>query len=136
MYKSIGYLNYHHSYWLTLEVDQGIADFYRALIPKYMYPQQQKYPAHITIIRPERELPKNLGFWGKYHKQSVEFYYDPEIIVGQKFFWLNAFSTRLEEVRGELGLPIVDGYREAPEGFNKFFHLTVANRKYDQIVLR
>lgn len=128
---STGTLRYsfNDGYKLIVEVDQGISDYYRSLIPKYIVANPPRYPAHITVVRSYKETPTNLEPWGKYEGEKVEFFYDPEIKSGRVFHWLNAFCKRLEDIRLELGLPVVSEYTLPPEGFVKCFHITVANQK-------
>lgn len=136
LYKSVGTLQYHSGYKLTLDVDINIAFYYKSLIPLWLHPQPQRYMPHITIVRPKYELPVHKQFWGKYRNEKIEFYYDSWIHSGKEYFWLNVFSVRLEQIRAELGLYIDDKFTKPPEGFRKCFHMTIANRKNDQIVLR
>jgi hypothetical protein len=132
LHNSEGRLSYRkegNSYGLTVQVDQGISDFYRSLIPKYYDWQQQKYPAHITVVRIHKEVPKNLEHWGKYNNKKIKFAYSGMIHDGTVYWWLNAFSTELEDIRLELGLPVRSEYTLPPEGFTKCFHITLSNKK-------
>ncbi len=114
-------------YKLVVEVDQGIADFYRALIPKARGVNRQRYGAHISVVR--KEVPLDLSKWGKYHGEEVEFTYDNEVKWGQVYYWLNCFSKKLEDVRTELGLPVSSQYTRPPGSWIKCFHMTVGNVK-------
>jgi hypothetical protein len=67
--------------------------------------------------------------WGKYEGQEIDFSYENVIHSGTVYYWLNAFSTKLEEIREELGLPVSSQYTLPPEGFVKCFHITIANQK-------
>ena len=132
LYKATGKLRYTRGYWLLLDSDQGIADFYRALMPKSMDVIRPRYEAHITVIRPDTETPQNLDFWRAHEGEIIEFYYEPIIRTGESgvYYWLNCFSKRLEEIRLELGLPVAAVYTIPPDGFRKCFHMTVANRTH------
>jgi hypothetical protein len=130
LYQSKGILRYSIvdiGYKLIVEVDQGISDFYRRLIPKARYVKPQMYSAHISVVR--RETPPNLEFWGKYDGEEIEFWYDTDIKWGKVYYWLNTFSERLEFIRTELGLPVSSEYTRPPEGFIKCFHCTIGNTK-------
>lgn len=132
LFKSVGILKYEsaraYDYKLALYADQGISDFYRSMIPKWIaVPKPQMYPAHISIVR--KEVPQNLEFWGKYEGERVEFYYENEVKFGKVYCWLNCFCNRLEEIRSELGLPVDSPYTLPPEGFYKCFHMTIGNFK-------
>lgn len=127
MFSSKGPLRYNSNYKLIVEVDQDLSDYYRSLIPKWLPVQQQRWPAHISVIR--KEIPLNLDYWGKYEGEEVEFYYDPIIQYGTVYYWLNVFCKRLEEIRVELGLPISSEYTRPPDCFEKVFHMTLGNKK-------
>ena len=86
-------------------IDQSISDYYRALIPKYYYVKSQAYHAHITIVRLGKEQPKNMEFWGRYEGRRIGFSYSPIIQRDDKYFWLNAYSEEIGDIREELGLP-------------------------------
>lgn len=116
-------------YRLVLEVNQELADYYFSLIPKWKNPQRPRWPAHVTVVRQEKEVPVYLEHWGKYEGEPVPFVYSPVIHSGKVYFWLNIFCVRLEEVRRELGLPVRSEYTIPPEGFTKCFHCTLANVK-------
>ena len=89
--------------------------------------QRGKYPAHITVSR--NEAPVNIEAWKKYDGEAVEFFYTPGIKQGKIYYWLDVYCVRLEDIRLELGLPVVNLYEPPLPGFRKRFHLTVANIK-------
>lgn len=114
-------------YRLVVEADQQLADYYRALIPKYKNVNRQRYGAHISVVR--KETPVNLDFWGKYEGLEIDFLYDTEVKWGTVYYWINCFSKKLEEIRTELGLPVSSQYTRPPDSFIKCFHLTIGNSK-------
>jgi hypothetical protein len=132
LYKSVGVLKYTDvstaGIKLIVEVDPGIVDYYRALIPPW-YPKlnRQMYAPHISVVR--RETPPNMDVWGKYEGENVEFFYSNVVHSGTVYWWLNVFCKRLEEIRLELGLPVDSPYTLPPEGFDKCFHMTLGNCK-------
>lgn len=131
IYESTGVLRYTTTpeYRLVVNIDQDLADYYRSLIPKWKLVNRPRWPAHITIVRPGKEEPVNLEFWGKYEGESLQFLYDSHIHKGEVYYWLNIWSIRLEEIRKELGLPVSTQYTIPPKGFVKTFHCTIANIK-------
>ena len=129
MFESVGKLRYSGEYRLVVEVDPELARYYRALIPSWLPANRPRWPAHITIVRPEKEVPIHLEYWGKYEGDSVPFLYDPEIKSGKIYYWLNIWCKRLEDIRTELGLPVRSEFTLPPEGFVKCFHCTIANMK-------
>ena len=112
---------------LILQVDSEIGRYYKSLIPKYISCNKQKFQTHISVVR--KVIPPNMQFWNKYQGKSVEFEYDNEIHFCETYFWINAFSTELEFIRSELGLPLGSKIK-APHGFMHTFHITLGNRKY------
>jgi hypothetical protein len=130
LFESVAILRYNIvkiGYRLVAETEQDIANYYRKLIPKYKCVKRQMYPAHISVVR--YETPLNLDAWGKYEGQEVEFTYDSEIKNGTVYYWLNCFSTKLEKVRTELGLPVSSEYTRPPDSWTKCFHMTIGNIK-------
>lgn len=115
---------------LVLEIDPGISAFYRSLIPKWFTANPQAAFPHITIVR--RGRPKDTRAWGRYEGERVTFEYDPYIQTdGHKYWWLNCYSHRLEEIADELGLEFIDhpGYAKPVKGYRKVWHTTIANMK-------
>lgn len=108
--------------WVVLEVDQGISDFYRAMVPKSQFIRPQMYSAHITVVRLGREEIKNYDVWGKYEGEQVPFTYSNNIKTMGPYYYLDAWSPRLVEIRKELGLG------EMREGYAAF-HITIGNKK-------
>jgi hypothetical protein len=131
MFKATGILSYDasDSYRLTVEVNHQLAAYYRSLIPKYLRAKPPRWPAHITVVRPIKETPVKLEHWGKYHGEKVEFLYEPYVHFGKMYYWLNILCKELEDIRLELGLPVVSPYTLPPDGFGKYFHCTIANCK-------
>jgi len=130
LFESSGPLRYscdkEYGYKLIVEVDQDLSDYYRSLIPKWFDVDPQKYPAHISVIR--HEVPVNLEYWGAYEGEDVKFCYSPEVRRGKVYWWLNAFSCRLREIRRELGLPDHSEFSRPPDG-RHCYHITVGNSK-------
>ena len=129
LHESVGVLRYTElpAIKLIVEVDPGISDFYRALIPKHIRSNRQMYAPHISVVR--KEIPPNMDVWGKYEGHEVVFTYSNRIHMSQNYVWLNVFCTRLEEIRRELGLRVHSDYTLPPEGFNHCFHTTIGNFK-------
>lgn len=123
MFSSKGILSYGPEERVLIWVDRSIAEYYRSLIPKYIFIQPQKYPAHITVVRSGRETP-DMSHWGKYEGEEIEFAYDGKIkFDGGVYYYLDVICERIAEIRMELGLP---RYRF---GDNKKYHITIGNSK-------
>ena len=125
LYESLGILKYIEKPLLKviLELDQEIVNYYRNLISKHLYVKRQYYNAHISVIR--NQIPLNMYNWNKYNGENIKFYYSNVINNDDIYYWINAYSIRLEDIRTELGLDninIFDG--EMHFGFNKRFHIT------------
>ena len=132
LYSSIGTLRYSETkFWAVVDVDQGIMDFYQAMIPKYIKFSKPLYPAHISVVR--KETPTKTDAWLRYQGEKIEFQYSPYIHSGEIYMWLNVFCKRLEEIRKELGLPNQIWADNPPaSGFEKCFHMTVCNFKNEK----
>jgi hypothetical protein len=130
LYNSIGTLRYGYSH-LILDIDPEITRYYRSFLPKSLYVKLPLYPAHVSIVRKESSLflEKVSHLWGKYEGEKVEYVYSPLIHNRGVYFWLNAFSIRLEEIREELGLPLISYYKDIPERYKHTFHSTMGNIK-------
>lgn len=128
LHTSVGRLRYaQNSFWLCVDVNQDIANMYLALLPKAWQPQRPKWPAHITVVRDEP--PPNEAAWKKYDGQPLEFYYLSGVKQGKIYWWLDVYCKQLEEIRLELGLPVVNLFEPPLPGFRKRFHMTIANCK-------
>lgn len=132
MIASNGKLQYGPGLRAVVWVDPAIAKLYLKLIPKYYYPQPQMYPAHITVVRLNLEVIKNMAVWNKYEGESVPFSYDNKINFDGTYFYLNVQSERIGEIREELGLP---RFRFSDLGADKqCYHITIANVKQQEKV--
>lgn len=131
MFSSVGKLKYEkgnvYQYKLALYIDREISRYYRSLIPKWIKPNSQMYPPHVSVVR--NEVPLNLDAWGKYENEPIKFYYENIVRFGKVYCWLNVFCKRLEDIRLELGLPVDSQYTLPPEGYVKCFHSTIGNFK-------
>lgn len=135
MHNTTGYLKYsilttkqYTGYMLVVEkVDPGIAQFYRALVPKSKFIRSQMHYPHISVVR--KETPTILDSWGKYDGKLVEVTYDSYVHNDDRYYWLNVYSKELENIRAELGLQPKDRYLMPPEGFTSVFHMTIGNCK-------
>jgi len=121
-FKITGRMHY-YSKWAVAYVDQQIAEYYRALVPKAFYIQPQRYPAHVTVVRFGMENPVHKEeFWNKYQDEQIEIEYENIVETDGLYFWLSAWSPRIAEIRSELGL-------EEQRDHFKSYHITVGNVK-------
>lgn len=135
MFTSYGKLHYDDAEGLrlVLKLDQDISDYYRVLIPPYYRVSKQGWRAHLTVIRPLFDNPGKIRYWGDYEGERVEFIYSNFVEFGKGFCWFNAWSTRLEFIRDELGLVNTSKFALKPEGYNKTFHCTIGKLNTDSI---
>jgi len=133
MFVGKGKLHYddNEGFRIILAVSQELANYYYSSIPKYLRPWKPRWPAHITVVRPEKEIPPLIRYWGDYEGEEVEYLYDYHILEGNGYYWINCWSKRLEVIREELGLINHTAYSLKPEGYNKTFHITIG--KYQEI---
>lgn len=137
-FETTGQLKYFDNK-LIVQLDQGIVDFYLSLIPKSLRVTRQKYPAHISVVR--KQIPPNMEFWRKYESETVPILYGNTIYNGQIYFWLNAFSLRLDEIRKELGFLInpdnpaenLEGIDRPDGDYQRIYHITLGNLKNNSI---
>jgi len=135
MFESTGILHYEtlvgdadplYKWKVFLEVDSGISEYYRALLPKWIKTNRQFYAPHISVVR--KEQPLKMENWGKHEGEEVAFSYSNIIHFGQTYYWLEAYSSRLIEIRQGLGLYGSNKYSKPPDG-KECFHITIANVK-------
>jgi hypothetical protein len=127
MFYSTGTLAYSDNpYKLILEVDQGLSDYYRSLIPKFIKINKQMFAPHISVIRNENIT--NFSFWNRHQGQIVIFEYENYIYNDELYYWLGAYSKQLEQIRLELGLTPTSFITESPDSGHKF-HITLGNLK-------
>lgn len=129
LFESTGELQYSKDWRLVLRVDQDLGDYYRCMIPKWIPNQRPRWPAHVTVVRQEKETPTHKQHWWKYQGLKLNFFYSPVVHHDKVYFWINVWCKRLEEIRNELGMPIYSPFTLPPAGFTKNFHCTIANLK-------
>lgn len=125
MFESVGTLDYDPyarikpaPWWCILRCDPGIINYYQYWIKKQYDVKFEKtvWSSHISVNR--GTVPPNKQHWKKYNGLVVPFTYTNRIYrVNNWFFCVDAYSTKLEEIREELGLS-----RLPPFGF----HITIA----------
>jgi len=113
-------------YWLVVDVDPGIVEFARALVPKAIRLNRQKFAPHITVVRNEK--PVNMGAWRAHEGEIVQFTYSPIVFDDGLYWWIGASCPRLQEVRVELGLPEFSEFTRPPD-MSDLFHITIGNTK-------
>ena len=120
---------------LTLHVlDRDTIRYHHSLIPKSFNAHLPRHEPHITVVRPEKDHIRSPRFLEGYQGEHVEISYSTEIQKSGIYFWLPAYSVRLEEIRIELGLIVVNNSDlTPPEGFLKPFHITVAQTAPDEV---
>lgn len=130
--ESVGHLRWSPGR-LVLEVDPGIVEVARALVPRYVRLNRQKFAPHITVIRHEKpeveaRLLAHPRWGGAREGAEVEFRYSPLVDFDETYYWLRAWSSKLEDIREELGLARSDWYTEPPDHAH-CFHVTIGNCK-------
>jgi hypothetical protein len=120
MYTSSGKLSYGNS-WLLLHVDSELLRYYRYFVLKYCG-RKLNAPTlpHITVIAGKYEKVCDSPIWGKYHNEIVTFEYEPTVYNDDIYYWIQAKSLRLEEIRKEFGLTPIPYWP---------YHATIGNLK-------
>lgn len=127
MFQSSGSLHYSvNPYRLVVNADDELARYYRSLVPKYLKIKKPLFPAHISVVR--NCVPPKLDSWGKYENIIINFFYENYIYNDELYFWLNIYSSELENIRAELGLSPWGDVTLSPD-FKHRFHLTLGNLK-------
>ena len=116
-----GTVRYGPGWMATVELDRELGRYYHSLIPKYLDAKPQAHGTHCTLVRLGRESPC-LTDWLYRDGERVELRYLPLIHYRAPYFYLEAFSPEMGEIRLRLGLP------EYREGFS-CYHITIANTK-------
>jgi hypothetical protein len=112
--------------WVTVWVDQQLADYCHSLIPKYHRVVRPRWKAHVTVVRPEDFFTNpDPQFWGKHEGEQVNFVYDPTVLYEKGFWWFNLWCVTMEDIRRELGLSTKSRITIPPLGYSKAFHCTV-----------
>jgi hypothetical protein len=126
-FKAQGKLEYGPGIRAVVSVNEDIARYYRRLIPQYLNAKPQAHPAHLTVVRTAIEVPTNMEVWEKYYEEEVEFEYSNKIKFYYPYFFLDAWSLRIGDIREELGL---SRFRIVhPFGYKNCYHITIANVK-------
>lgn len=105
---------------MMLWLDDEIIRYYRALCPKHFYVNLPRVKAHISIVRLFEAPDKAL--WKSYDGISLVIEYEPIVRWDETYYWLNAFSDEIVEIRQSLGLPPYLGNYTCQ-------HITIGNTK-------
>ncbi len=127
MFMSTGILRYFDDPCkLIVEVDTEIVRYYRNFVPKCISLNKQMYAPHISVVRNEEPLLRDK--WGAYEGKEIYFAYSNYIHCGNVYYWLDAYSQVLEDLRVELGLKSNSDTTRPPDHRN-CFHITIGNIK-------
>jgi hypothetical protein len=131
MFSSSGKLTYDHDKRRCIVlVDDGIAQFYRSLIPKSQKWMKPMYRTHITVVRTGKETVSD-NLWGYGDGMTVNFTYDPYVWIGKVYIYLDAYSDDLKKVRVNLGLSPLRMPHPSMTDARECFHITIANMKFN-----
>jgi len=98
-------------------IEQDLVKYYLKLIPKWFKVKEQKFDAHITVVRHEKHV-KNFEEWGEYENEIIEFTYSNIINWDDKYYWMTVYCDRISEIRAGLDMTTYPDY-----------HLTIGNTK-------
>lgn len=117
-YSAKGRIKYFDDGSISLLIEQELVDYYRSLIPKYIWRQPTKYPAHITVVRGPVET-WNYSRWGLDNGAIYTYNYAPKLNLKGKYCFLDTESIEIGLLREALGLP------EFRNTFSNY-HITIA----------
>ncbi|TRO54806.1 hypothetical protein E2P64_08360 [Candidatus Bathyarchaeota archaeon] len=131
MFKSTANITYQkdkRGIWITAYACHDLVNYYWTLIPKRYRVVRPRWPAHVTIVRPEDNTPLPLAkkYWEKHGGRKIGFIYDPFLIEEKGIWWFNLWSREMETIRKELKLPTKSRITVPPPGYCKTFHCTIA----------
>jgi hypothetical protein len=117
-----------HKGRIVLDVSPDFVKLYYWFITKHYWIRMgtPMHGSHITIFSQKHHAKVNWGKAMSYHKQEVEFKYDPYLIEGGYrkgflMYYLRVFSSEIDQMKKKLGIVDGENYRG--------LHLTVANGK-------
>lgn len=120
MIKTSGILQCSPAKIARVLLDDEIARMYRSLIPKYKKVCIPMHSFHLSVVRYFEKVKDEV--WGKHGGRRIEIFYEDYIYEDDLYYWLNAQSDQVGDIREELGLPRIR------EGYN-CYHLTIGNKK-------
>ena len=127
MYHGTGRIEYSTRSRVVAWVDEELVRYYRTAIPKAKYVQPQMYPGHITVVRSYPiEIVPNREPWGRHEDRIITFSYNGVILFEDPYYYLEAWSEELNELRTELGM---SEFRIRGAKLLDCFHLTLGNVK-------
>ena len=129
MFQTEGIIRYYNN-WCMAWVDDGVAKYYRALLPQACYIRPPMRPAHVSIVRLFETVPDR-SKWSKYKGQSIVVEYEPGVQTNGIYYWLDCWSDEIGFIRRSLGL----GTFRENDGFSSFncYHITIGNVKCNEI---
>lgn len=120
--KRLGELAPSPNWWLVIDCDSAIGDYYRHLYHVRHYKcrslQRPAWKEHISVVRNECPPEDRKCLWDLYEGQSVEFSYSTGIKCGGPFCWIDVECDLALDIREELGLSRQPHYE---------LHLTIGN---------
>ncbi len=123
-------------FWLIGTGDAGIGMYYQHLLKiemqrqcRYLVIDKPAWNTHVSVVRGEE--PTIAGIWGKHARRKIKIDYEPIIKTNYLHYWLDAYSSDLEDIREEMGLSrksfvYIDGVKKPIE-----FHITIGNRNLE-----
>jgi hypothetical protein len=94
-------------WWLVVNTDNGISDYYRAWFKKDTGVDLLKpaWRTHVSVLNGKEPVrPEYQHLWKKYENEWINFEYGVDVEQHWKFFVLPVKCDRLDEIRAELGL--------------------------------
>jgi len=116
-------------WWLVVKTDPELVRYYSYQVKKnpvyfnetYINILNPSWGSHISVVRGEEPNDKFKQFWKKYDGHIINFTYSGLVKSSQNKFWfLDVWCDKLNEIRSELGLKI-----KYDNGNLFHYHLTI-----------
>jgi hypothetical protein len=112
---------------IIVEVDSGIVQLARKLVPKTVPLRPQRYAPHITVCR-NQPIVLHSAAWSAFEGISVDFVYDVAVRWDAEYYWMRVFCPWLQWFRTQAGLEETSKESRPPDG-EHCFHITIGNTK-------
>lgn len=93
-------------WWLIVETDKGIVDYYNYMIQKRCGIKMLKpsWGSHISVVRGEKISQDYKHLWKAHNGKKIQFKYSNHVRFNHEYWWVDVQSEELLDMREALGL--------------------------------